>query len=116
MEILHVAHQEDWEAALRSGDAYQVSTRGASLDEVGFIHASYPHQLAAVAEFVHAGDEADLCVLVLDMDVIQAAGTRVVVEDGGRGQLYPHIYGPIEPRFVTAVRPAGFDEAGRFRW
>lgn len=115
MEILHLARREDWESALRSG-AYRVSTRGASLDEVGFIHASYPHQLAAVAESVHAGDEADLCVLVLDADAIRAAGTRVVDEDGGSGELYPHVYGPIEPRFVTAVRPAGFDEAGRFSW
>ncbi|MCB7137525.1 DUF952 domain-containing protein [Cellulosimicrobium marinum] len=115
MEILHLAHREDWEAALRGG-AYRVSTRGASLDDVGYVHASYPHQLAAVAEAVYAGDEADLCVLVLDTAAIRAAGTRVVDEDGGHGELYPHVYGPIEPPFVRSVLPAGFDDAGRLRW
>ena len=115
MEILHVAHREDWEAALASG-SYRVSTRGASLDDVGFIHASYRDQLQAVAEFVYAGDEAALCVLVLDPDRIQAVGTRVVDEDGGDGELYPHVYGPIEPGFVTAVLPAAFDAAGAFRF
>ncbi|MBO3085096.1 DUF952 domain-containing protein [Cellulomonas fengjieae] len=115
MEILHVAHRDDWEAALASG-TYRVSTRGAFLDEVGFIHASYPHQISAVAKAVHGDDDADLCVLVLDPERIRAAGTRVVDEDGGDGELYPHVYGPIEPGFVTAVRPAAVDASGAFRF
>ena len=115
MAILHVAHRADWEAALAEG-SYRVSTRGASLDDVGFIHASYPHQLAVVAEFVYAGDEAELCVLVLDPGLIRAAGTPVLDEDGGDGELYPHVYGPIEPTFVTDVLPARFDTDGAFRF
>lgn len=39
MEILHLAHRADWDEALVSGQ-YRTSTRGASLDDVGFIHAS----------------------------------------------------------------------------
>lgn len=35
-------------------------------------------------------------------------------EDGGDGTLYPHVYGPIDPAWVTEVRPARFDESGRF--
>ncbi|MFK5581952.1 DUF952 domain-containing protein [Serinicoccus sp. LYQ131] len=115
MEIFHVAHRADWEDAKASG-SYRVSTKDASLDAVGFIHSSYRHQLPAVAEFVHAGDEAVLCVLVLDRERITAAGTRVVDEDGGDGQYYPHIYGPIEPDFVTNVLPARFDATGTFRF
>lgn len=111
--ILHLARRADWDAALTSG-SYRVSTRGATLDQVGFIHASYPHQVAAVAEFVYADDDAELCVLVLDSDAIRAAGTPVRDEDGGDGTAYPHIYGPIAPAFVTDVRPAGFDAEGRF--
>lgn len=113
--IFHLAHRDEWDAA-SAGGAYTTSTRGTGLREVGFIHASYAHQLGRVAEFVHAGDEAELCVLVLDPDAIRAAGTRVVDEDGGDGELYPHIYGPIEPAFVLEVRPAAFDTEGRFRW
>jgi uncharacterized protein (DUF952 family) len=113
--IFHLAHRDEWDAAVARG-TYEISTRGASLDEVGFIHASYAHQLGAVAEFVYAGDEAELCVLVLDPDVVRANGTRVVDEDGGHGELYPHVYGPIEPSFVTEVLPASFDAEGRFRF
>lgn len=115
MAIFHLAHREDWDAAVVRG-SYEVSTRGAGLADVGFIHASYGHQLSAVAEVVHAGDTAELCVLVLDPGVIRAAGTRVMDEDGGDGELYPHIYGPIEPTFVTEVRPAAFDADGRLRF
>ncbi|NTW41744.1 MAG: DUF952 domain-containing protein [Cellulomonadaceae bacterium] len=114
MAIFHLAHRDDWDAALISG-TYEISTLGARLEEVGFIHASYAHQLGPVAEFVYAQDEAELCVLVLDPAAIRAAGTHVVDEDGGDGLLYPHIYGPIRPSFVTEVRPAAFDAEGRFR-
>ena len=113
--IFHLAHRDEWDTASATG-RYATSTRGASLDEVGFIHASYEHQLSPVAELVYADDEAELCVLVLDADAIRAAGTPVVDEDGGDGELYPHIYGPITPAFVTDVRPAGFDAEGRFRF
>ncbi len=115
MTILHLAHRDDWDAAATSG-SYRVSTRGATLDEVGFIHASYPQQLAALAELVYADDDSELCVLVLDDDAFRSSGTRVQDEDGGDGELFPHIYGPIEPAFVVDVLPAGFDDAGRFRF
>ena len=115
MSIFHLAHRKDWDAALVSG-SYEVSTRGARLADVGFIHASYADQLSAVAEFVHAGDTAELCVLVLDPAAIRAAGTAVVDEDGGSGELYPHVHGPIRPSFVTEVRPAAFDAEGRFHF
>ena len=113
--ILHLAHRADWEAAVATGE-YRTSTRGATIDQVGFIHASYPAQLARVAAAVHAGDDQELCVLVLDEGRIRADGARVVDEDGGDGELYPHIYGAIRPGWVTEVRPAGFDERGEFRF
>lgn len=116
MTIFHLAHRDDWDAASAADGTYAISTRDASLDEVGFIHASYAHQLSAVAEFLYAGDDAELCVLVLDRTAIRAAGTRVVDEDGGDGELYPHVYGPITPELVTEVRPAWFDAEGRFHF
>lgn len=33
----------------------------------------------------------------LQVAAIRAAGTAVVDEDGGSGELYPHVHGPIEP-------------------
>jgi uncharacterized protein (DUF952 family) len=113
VKILHLASKSDWDAALES-DSYRVSTRGASIEEVGFIHGSRPDQLRAVAEFVYADCEEALAVLVMDDDAIRATGTEVRYEDGGGGQLYPHIYGPIRRADVTEILPAGFDSAGRF--
>lgn len=112
MEIWHLALRADWEAA-RADGAYRASTRGRGLKDVGFIHASTPDQLAAVAEFGYSGEKAELCVLVMDDDAIRAAGTLVRHEDGGNGELYPHIYGEIDPAWVVEVLPAGF-ESDRF--
>lgn len=114
MTILHLARRADWEAAQRSGE-YRISTRDATLDDVGFIHASFPHQLATVAECAYADADDELCVLVMDETAIRAAGTPVEVEDCGDGDAFPHIYGPIDPVWVTEVRTAGF-ENGRFEF
>lgn len=115
MHLLHIAHQEDWHRALDAG-AYTVSTRGRTLDDVGYIHASYPDQVQDVARYVYRDDPAPLCVLVLDEALIAHAGTKVELEDGGDGDLYPHIYGPIERSWVVDVRPATIDDGGRLRY
>ena len=115
MEILHLTHRSDWDAALVDG-SYRWSTRGRTYEEVGFIHASSRAQLPGVAELVFADDPAELCVLLLDSGTVTAAGTQVVYEDGGNGELYPHIYGPIDPSWVVDVVPAHVDHAGTFRW
>ena len=113
MEILHIAHRSDWERAEEAG-SYTVSTRGLSLDSVGFIHASGADQVAGVARAHYADDPEPLVVLVLAVDRIVSSGTPVRYEDGGDGQDYPHIYGPILPAHVVAVLPAGF--AGSTFW
>lgn len=113
--ILHVAHRQDWDDAQSSG-VYRVSTRGATLSDVGFIHASFPGQIAAMAEAFYADDPAELVVLVLESNEIEAAGVRVVVEDGGAGEGFPHIYGAIRSSSVREARPAGFTDDGRFHY
>lgn len=114
MTILHLARRADWDEALRRG-TYRVSTLGASLDSVGFVHASLPDQIAAVAEAVYREIDDELCVLVLDESTIRAAGVEVRLEDGGDGVAYPNVYGAIDPSWVVDVRPAWFDGNGRFR-
>ena len=115
MHLLHIAHQADWQRALDAG-RYEVSTRGRTLGEVGFIHASYPDQVQDVARYVFAGDPQSLCVLVVDEALVTGAGVRVELEDGGDGELYPHIYGAIDRSWVVDVRPAEFDDAGHLRY
>jgi len=114
VEILHVAHRSDWERARRDG-RYTVSTRGRDLDEVGFIHGSTAAQVSGVAERFYSDDPEPLVVLVIDVDLVRADGTGVRFEDGGDGQDYPHVYGPVLPSHVVRVEPAGF-VGGAFWW
>lgn len=104
MRILHLALEPDWVTAREAG-TYIVSTRDATLQQVGFIHCSTPAQVDGVAQNFYADVLADLVVLELDDEQIRASGTEVRYEDPGNGDLYPHIYGPIDPAWVTGVSP-----------
>ena len=115
MAIFHVTTRADWEAAEAVG-SYRMSTKGATLDEVGFIHASSAEQLPRVAAFLYGDSDESLVVLELDDDGIRRSGIRIPWEDGGAGELFPHIYGAVEAAFVTAVRPAEFDGEGVLRY
>lgn len=115
MEILHVTRRSDWDAAVAAG-SYRWSTKGRTYEEVGFIHASSRAQLPGVAAFVFADDVDELCVLLLETGTITAAGTEVRYEDGGNGELYPHVYGPIDPAWVVDVVPAHMRPDGTFSW
>ena len=111
--LWHLALASDWEDALASG-SYEISTRGRSLAEEGFIHCSYPHQLAGVARAFYADVDEPLLVLELNREALAARGARVHVEEvpASNGQRFPHVYGPIAVDAVLTVRPATFDEGG----
>ena len=112
--LYHIADAGEWEAAKQAGE-YRHSTRGHDLDEVGFIHCSLGHQVSRVAEFVYRGYAGPLVVLEIDRDAAARSGVEVRMEDGGTGELFPHVYGPINPEWVVRVHAAGF-EGERFRW
>jgi uncharacterized protein (DUF952 family) len=106
MRILHIATSEDWAAAQESGP-YTVSSRGATLADQGFIHASTSRQAPLVLATFYADlDPAGLCVLVVDVAASEKAGSPVQWDpvDDLRGP-FPHIYGPIVPAAVVAVLP-----------
>ena len=105
MTILHLALESDWKAAVAAG-TYRVSTRGLTLDDVGFIHCSTPDQVASVAALFYADVTAPLRLLAINADAVRAAGTELVFEDGGDGDMFPHIYGPIDPAWVREATPA----------
>ena len=50
-EIFHLADRRQWEAA-RAAGRYEISTRGKTLSEVGFIHCSQRHQVRPVADAI----------------------------------------------------------------
>lgn len=113
MRLQHLALASDWAAATATGE-YRVSTRDATLAEHGFIHLSFPHQLAGVARARYR-DAGELVVLEIDPTLLT---DPVVVEPGDPepgAELFPHLYGPLPVAAVTAVRRAGFDADDRFR-
>ena len=90
-ELFHIAMPDDWDAAQTAG-AYDVSTRGRTLADEGYIHCSFAEQLAPTASRFY-GDVAKVVVLRIDPDRLTSA---VVVEDlVGSGEQFPHVYGPI---------------------
>ena len=97
--IYHAALPADWEAALATG-SYEVSTRGMTLADVGFIHASYEHQVEGVANTFYP-DVDELVLLTIDRE---AVGAPVVDEPVPTGEGFPHIYGPLPVDAVVDVR------------
>lgn len=109
----HLAEVAHWEEAQRAG-RYERSTRGATLAEVGFIHASYPEQLPAVAKFLYSRVEEPLVVLEIDPAALAREGVEVRVEPGDPtdpgSPLFPHLYGPLPVSAVTRTRPAAVEK------
>jgi uncharacterized protein (DUF952 family) len=108
--IYHIAARGDWEAARRAGE-YRMSTRGRSLAEVGFIHASTRQQVAAVANAFYR-DASDLLVLVIDPGLVTAE-IRYEHVPGSKAP-FPHIYGPLNTGAVIGTRQLGRDSGGAF--
>jgi glutathione S-transferase len=99
--LFHVAFGRDWEAAKEVGE-YRVSTRGRTLTEEGFLHASYAHQWQGVRD-AYYGDVTEPLVLrevdpaLLDVPVVDEV-------PAGGAEAFPHVYGPLPVAAVVAVR------------
>ena len=96
--IYHLAFRSDWEAGLTSGEY-----RAPSLADEGFIHASGDEaQMLRVAARLFSGRD-DL--LALDVDTERLPVDSPVIREPARsGEIYPHVYGPINPDAVVRVR------------
>jgi uncharacterized protein (DUF952 family) len=90
--IFHLALPEDWQGAFETGE-YRWSTRGQTLDVVGFIHCSTTVQIEATANRFY-GDLSNLVLLTIDP---VAVPSEVLWEAPAPGvdELFPHIYGPL---------------------
>jgi glutathione S-transferase len=64
-------------------------------DQVGFVHASWLHQVAATYQRFYA-DAADVVLLALDPRAIATAGVPIRQEPApNTAELFPHLYGPL---------------------
>jgi uncharacterized protein (DUF952 family) len=112
VSFLHLTTRQAWEDALKVG-TYSLSTKGKTLEEVGFIHGSFIDQVEEVAGFVFAGSSEDLVLLHLDVDKLVSNGIEVRVEEARNGKSYPHIYGAIPCELVDEVSGAYMSADGK---
>jgi uncharacterized protein (DUF952 family) len=100
MRIYHVATLADWQQAKVSG-SYTTSTYGASLAEVGFLHAAHRSQVPGVLERYYGDVGEPILVLEIETDLLDVPWR----EDDVDGESFPHIYGALKPAAVVGYHP-----------
>lgn len=106
--LYHLALRDDWDEALRLGVDYRRSTIGRSLEDEGFIHTSFAHQVQTTADAFYRGH--DVVLLVIDPTLVPH---EVRVEEVGDGREFPHVHGPIPLAAVVAATPVPLAPDGR---
>jgi uncharacterized protein (DUF952 family) len=95
--IYHMCPAEAWTEAVRQGEY-----RGGADDRRdGFLHFSTADQVAESARCHRAG-QAGLVLIVVESDRL---GARLKWEKSRGGDLFPHLYGPLDPAEVTSFHP-----------
>ncbi|MER5908964.1 DUF952 domain-containing protein [Streptomyces sp. NPDC001982] len=104
--IVHITERAVWDAARERG-TYEMSTRGRTLQEQGFIHFSTRDQLPCVAAFLYGSYDGpdELVVLVVDPGLLRVPVKYEAVEPDG--EEFPHVYGPVPVEAVVDVEPWG---------
>lgn len=101
MRIFHVATLADWRQTKSSG-TYTTSTYGASLADVGFIHAARRDQVSGVLGQFYQDVDEPVLVLEIDTDLLDVPWRQDPVGD----ETFPHIYGPLSAKAVVAYHAA----------
>ena len=95
MRIFHIVDRSVWARAQEAGEYVP-----AAFDADGFVHFSFPHQVARTANARYR-DEPDLIVVEVESEEVPA---RLVVEDSyGSGEEFPHIYGPVPTSALVTI-------------
>ena len=101
--IYHITSRTAWTEARERGDY-----RAESLETEGFIHCSTESQVVPVAEKYYKGQD-DLFLLVIEPALLSSE-LKWEPPSGGapppgvaEGELFPHVYGPINLEAVAQV-------------
>jgi uncharacterized protein (DUF952 family) len=97
--IFHIVSLDAWAAAQGAGEY-----RGDTLSTEGFIHCSRAEQVASVANAFYTG-QVHLALLRID----PARVTSEVRDEPSGGDVFPHIYGPLNLDAVVDVMAFGPD-------
>ena len=103
--IYHITHLDAWEEAQRKG-FYE----GNTLFTEGFIHCSTAAQVVPVADRFYLGQRG-LVLIEINPARLHA---ELRYEESEPGQLFPHIYGPLNIEAVSAVFAFRPNAEGRF--
>lgn len=104
MRIYKILTRSEWAAAQVSG-----TFQGSGVDNAdGYIHFSTAVQAQETARR-HFADQPDLVVLEIEADDL---GPALKWEPSRGGDLFPHLYGPLEVSLVRSVRDAPLDAGG----
>jgi uncharacterized protein (DUF952 family) len=111
--IIHLASNDAWLAAVGQGEYH-----ADNLSTEGFIHCSTKSQIVGVANtFYHGKHELVLLVLdpdKLDYEVKWEPPAEPEPTHAREGELFPHVYGPINLDAVINVIPFQPDKDGNF--
>jgi uncharacterized protein (DUF952 family) len=111
--IFHIVKRSEWQEAVQRG-TYEPE----SLASEGFIHCSTATQTPDTANRFFQGQQ-DLVLLVIDQGRVAAAcqwETPANSNDERRGELFPHVYGPLNLDAVIQVVDFPCDANQSFRW
>lgn len=101
--IYHITSRSAWNEARERGEY-----RAQSLETEGFIHCSTEEQVVPVAQKFYSG-QRDLLLLVIEPGLLES-NLKWEPPSGGapppgvpEGDLFPHVYGPINLDAVVKV-------------
>ena len=97
--LYHLALAREWRQAKAAG-VYERSTRGQSLQAVGFIHASSAEQVEGTYGRFYA-DAGEVLLLSIDPNRLTSAVRWEPAPD--TGECFPHIHGPLPLEAVLAA-------------
>jgi uncharacterized protein (DUF952 family) len=111
--ILHITTRKEWEKAQRTGEY-----TAPSLKSDGFIHCSTIKQAVDTANIFFKGQNG-LALLCIDEDKLKSECKYEAPTGGGHhnpsvGNLFPHIYGPINIAAVIKVIDFPISDNGLF--
>ena len=103
--IFKIVSQAEWTEAEQAG-----SFEGAAIDlQDGYIHFSTAEQAVQTAALHFKGQDGLLLVAV-STDVL---GEELVFEPSRGGDLFPHLYGKLNPADIAWAKPLPLGEDGK---
>jgi glutathione S-transferase len=106
--LFHIALATDWREAQREG-VYRISTLGTRLEDQGYIHLSFAHQVKPVADRIYRGTHG---LVLLQIDPARVTAPIVVEPGEGTSEQFPHLYGELAVDAVIDVREYRPDDEG----